>query len=161
MDTLQAIKILGIPEKDTYNSDIVKKVYKNKAKLCHPDTPNGNEETFKKLNSAYQHLTGPVKRTIRAYKASDYAQDPSKFSKEDYIKASMEDFMKDFMKDTKELHHKETIKYITFLIRILCCSLLTVDITFINALVLKIIVGVFLILTFFVARNIAKLIYIK
>ena len=47
---------------DTANQDEIKKAYRQKAKIFHPDTATGNEAEFKKINEAYETLGDPAKR---------------------------------------------------------------------------------------------------
>jgi DnaJ family protein C protein 7 len=53
-------KILGV-EKTATNREI-KKAYRSKALLLHPDKPDGDEEKFKELVEAYNVLSDPEKR---------------------------------------------------------------------------------------------------
>ncbi len=50
-----ARKDLGLPE-DCSDMTLITKTYKQLAKTHHPDTNDGNETEFKKINSAYQIL---------------------------------------------------------------------------------------------------------
>ena len=51
----EAYRILGL---DTDADDAaVKRAYRQKVKEVHPDTDGGDEETFKKVNAAYERLT--------------------------------------------------------------------------------------------------------
>ena len=45
---------LGISK--TASQDEIKKAFRKKSLLCHPDKPTGDAEKFKKINEAYQTL---------------------------------------------------------------------------------------------------------
>ncbi len=51
----EAYRILGL-DTDADDSE-VKAAYRQKVKEVHPDTDSGDEETFKKVNAAYERLT--------------------------------------------------------------------------------------------------------
>ncbi|WP_424018118.1 J domain-containing protein [Halorientalis pallida] len=51
----EAYRILGL-DTDADESE-VKRAYRQKVKEVHPDTDGGDEETFKKVNAAYERLT--------------------------------------------------------------------------------------------------------
>jgi DnaJ-class molecular chaperone len=53
---------LGVSK--TASQDEIKKAFRKKSLLCHPDKPNGNAETFKKINEAYQTLSDEHKKRI-------------------------------------------------------------------------------------------------
>ena len=44
--------------------DEIKKAYRKKSLLHHPDKPNGDAEKFKKINEAYQILSDPQKKNM-------------------------------------------------------------------------------------------------
>ena len=44
------------------SQDEIKKAFRKKAHLYHPDKPNGDEQKFKEINAAYQILSDPKKR---------------------------------------------------------------------------------------------------
>lgn len=52
--------ILGVPK--TATQDEIKRAYRAQARQHHPDRAGGNEETFKKVNEAYQVLSNEQKR---------------------------------------------------------------------------------------------------
>ena len=51
----QAYQILGVDSKTSI--DVVRKRYKELAKIYHPDKQNGNEQLFIKINEAYETIT--------------------------------------------------------------------------------------------------------
>ena len=53
---------LGISKQAS--ADEIKKAYRKKSLLFHPDKPNGDAEKFKKINEAYQTLSDPQKKNI-------------------------------------------------------------------------------------------------
>ena len=53
--------LLGVA-KDA-NENEIKKAYREKAKLHHPDKNSGNEDYFKKINEAYTVLSDETKRS--------------------------------------------------------------------------------------------------
>jgi DnaJ family protein B protein 4 len=53
---------LGISKEAT--TDEIKKAFRKKSLLLHPDKPNGDAEQFKKINEAYQTLSDPQKKNI-------------------------------------------------------------------------------------------------
>lgn len=55
-------ELLGIDKTATPKE--VKKAYKDKSKLHHPDKKNGSEELFKKLQEAYTVLIDPLSRKM-------------------------------------------------------------------------------------------------
>ena len=55
-------ELLGIDKTATPKE--VKKAYKDKSKLHHPDKENGNEELFKRLQEAYTVLIDPLSRKM-------------------------------------------------------------------------------------------------
>ena len=56
MTIKECYDILGVSPQTTQEE--IKKVYKKKAFELHPDRNNGNEEEFKKLNQAYNFISG-------------------------------------------------------------------------------------------------------
>lgn len=52
--------VLGVDNNAT--SEQIKKAYKKLANKFHPDKERGDEETFKRINQAYETLIDPVKR---------------------------------------------------------------------------------------------------
>lgn len=46
------------------SADEIKKAYRKKSLMFHPDKPNGDAEKFKKINEAYQILSDPQKKNI-------------------------------------------------------------------------------------------------
>lgn len=56
MEGVDPVKLLGVPK--DYTAEDLKKKYKSKAMLFHPDIPGtGNEELFKLITKAYQKLS--------------------------------------------------------------------------------------------------------
>lgn len=53
MNTLQAVSILGLSK--WYNEADLKKAYRRKAAVAHPDT-GGSAEQFNLVNTAYEYL---------------------------------------------------------------------------------------------------------
>jgi len=53
---------LGVSKEAT--ADEIKKAFRKKSLLLHPDKPNGDAEKFKKINEAYQTLGDPQKKNI-------------------------------------------------------------------------------------------------
>lgn len=51
----EARELLGL-EPDTVDMGVINKRYKQMAKECHPDMPNGDTEAFKRLNNAHKTL---------------------------------------------------------------------------------------------------------
>lgn len=51
----EAYRTLGVDT--TATADEVKRAYRSKVKEVHPDTENGSEEAFKRVNRAYETLT--------------------------------------------------------------------------------------------------------
>jgi len=53
---------LGISKNAT--QDEIKKAFRKKSLVCHPDKPTGDAEKFKKINEAYQTLRDSEKKDI-------------------------------------------------------------------------------------------------
>ncbi len=58
-------KDLGVPR--DASMDKIKKVYREKAKQCHPDKVSGKEDLFKKITEAYEILSIASKRAVYDY----------------------------------------------------------------------------------------------
>lgn len=56
----QAYEILGLVEGKVTSSSL-HKTYKDKAKECHPDKPNGSAKAFKEVKQAYDVLKPTIK----------------------------------------------------------------------------------------------------
>lgn len=70
-------EILEIPK--SASKEDIKKAYRRKAKLCHPDK-GGNEEEFKKVSYAYSVLGDKEKRKKYDHGGQDFGRDFSDFS---------------------------------------------------------------------------------
>jgi len=53
-------KLLGIEK--SASQDVIKKAFRKKAQVLHPDKPSGDEKKFKEINEAYSVLSNPEKR---------------------------------------------------------------------------------------------------
>lgn len=77
MSLAEAYKLLDVPA-GTRDADVLKKAFRKKAQIHHPDRDGGNEEHFKKVKEAYELLTNPSKQQNRVYggNAHDVHFDP-------------------------------------------------------------------------------------
>jgi DnaJ homolog subfamily B member 4 len=74
-------KTLGVSKEDIIQDknaqETLKKAYRRASLRHHPDKPGGNEETFKRLNRAYEVLSDPDKRRLYDQYGHDAGLDPS------------------------------------------------------------------------------------
>lgn len=87
-----ALRVLGV--QDNASSREIRQVFLRTAKICHPDSPNGNEGKFKELMEAYNTLKGynlpqspelnPITPNIEKYTTPNmsdfYIKKPNKLS---------------------------------------------------------------------------------
>jgi DnaJ-class molecular chaperone len=66
MTLAEAYELLDVPA-GTKDEAILKKAFKKKAQVHHPDRDGGNEEYFKKVKEAYELLSNPPKQQNRVY----------------------------------------------------------------------------------------------